>query len=133
MKVHDENIIVSFIIILTLLSWSVIFIDGSTDEGPIITFLGDGLRTINVKHMLIDIFSIIALLTALFHLLKQNLKFILFTIIYLILTIKFLIYIDFDYFSWILKPRTLLPATLFVVGSATSILTIYKRTNSRNK
>jgi hypothetical protein len=112
-----------------LLTWSLIFIDGATDEGPIIKFLLDGLQTSNLKNKIIDIVSITSLLTATYFLIRQDFKRIVFALVYLALLINIVRHIDFQYFSWFMQTKTLLPTILFLIFSLTSLLTIKNGTS----
>lgn len=112
-----------------LLTWSLIFIDGATDEGPIIKFLLDGLQTSNLKNKIIDIVSIISLLTAAYFLIRQDFKRIVFTLVYLALLIDIIRHIHFHHFSWFMQTKTLVPTVLFLIFSLASILTIKNGTS----
>jgi len=122
-----RNVIVSLVVFSTLLSWSLIFIDGSIEEGPIIQFLINGLNTMNIINRVVDILSLFALSTAVYFLIRQNFKPGIFSSIYLLLFIKFYRHIDFHYSDWIFQNRTLLPFIAFFILAITSIWTMRKR------
>ena len=122
-----RNVIVSLVVFSTLLSWSLIFIDGSIEEGPIIQFLINGLNTMNIINRVVDILSLFALSTAVYYLIRQNFKPGIFSLIYLLLLIKFYRHINFHHSDWIFQNRTLLPFIAFFILAITSIWTMRKR------
>ena len=119
----------TLLVLTTLMAWSLIFIDGSTDEGPIIKFLFYGLQTSNLKNKITDIASIISLLTAIYLLIKQDFKQFVFALVYFVLLLDILRHIDLQYFSWFTQTRSILPTTLFLVFALSSIFTIKNGTN----
>lgn len=119
----------TLLVLTALLTWSLIFIDGATDEGPIIKFLLNGLQTSNLKNKIIDIVSIISLLTAAYFLIRQDFRRIVFSLVYIALLLNIIRHIDFRYSSWFMQTKTILPTILFLTFSLTSILTIKNGTS----
>jgi hypothetical protein len=119
----------TLLVLTALLTWSLIFIDGATDEGPIIKFLLNGLQTSNLKNKIIDIVSIISLLTAAYFLIRQDFRRIVFSLVYIALLLNIIRHIDFRYSSWFMQTKTILPTILFLTFSLTSILSIKNRTS----
>lgn len=124
-----KNLRNTLLVLTTLVTWSLIFIDGATDEGPIIKFLLEGLHSSNIKNKIIDIASIISLLTAAYFLIRQDFRRIVFVLIYVALLLNIMRHVDFQYFSWFTQTRTILPTILFLIFAFISTLTIKSRTS----
>ena len=117
---------------LSTIAWLTVFIDGVTDEGFLVTFLTDGLRSANPWSKVTDFLSLLALGMSLCIVIsgwKHALSLLL--AIYLVFALKlFRQFTDMDgYYSWIWLPRTLIPTVLFVLLAAVSIFFRYRSTS----